>query len=189
MTSTSPLASNSTTTKSQQTIPQNTVDIKEIRSLVELMRKNGIAVFKLERQNFKLLLKTTEATQQLTPHPPPLPSHHPTYLTPPPPSTSPHPQSITPQSELPSTQPEQPTSTFKAEIKSPMVGTFYAAPSPEAPPYVTVGSSVNPDTVVCIIEAMKVMNEVKADVSGTIAEICVQNGSPVQFGQVLFRVK
>ncbi|MCS7009723.1 MAG: hypothetical protein NZL93_07280, partial [Chthoniobacterales bacterium] len=107
MTSTSPLASNSTTTKSQQTIPQNTVDIKEIRSLVELMRKNGIAVFKLERQNFKLLLKTTEATQQLTPHPPPLPSHHPTYLTPPPPTTAPPPQTKTPPKEKTNTQTQQ----------------------------------------------------------------------------------
>lgn len=75
------------------------------------------------------------------------------------------------------------------EIVSPMVGTFYAAPSPDSEPYVEVGSRVNPNTVVCIVEAMKVMNEIKAEVSGTIVEVCVPNAQPVEFGQVLFRVK
>lgn len=75
------------------------------------------------------------------------------------------------------------------EIKSPMVGTFYSAPSPDAPPFVSVGQEVTPDTVVCIIEAMKVMNEVKAEVAGTVTEICAENGKPVQFGQAMFRLK
>jgi acetyl-CoA carboxylase biotin carboxyl carrier protein len=75
------------------------------------------------------------------------------------------------------------------EIQSPMVGTFYAAASPEARPYVSVGQEVTADTVVCIIEAMKVMNEIKAETSGTIVEVCAENGKPVQFGQALFRVK
>jgi acetyl-CoA carboxylase biotin carboxyl carrier protein len=75
------------------------------------------------------------------------------------------------------------------EIVSPMVGTFYAAPTPEAPPFVTVGQQVTADTVVCIIEAMKVMNEIKADISGTVTEIAAENGSPVQFGQALFKLK
>ena len=70
-----------------------------------------------------------------------------------------------------------------------MVGTFYAAPAPDAKPYVEVGQTVTPDTVVCIVEAMKVMNEIKAEVSGTIVEICVENGKPVQYGQTLFKVK
>jgi acetyl-CoA carboxylase biotin carboxyl carrier protein len=70
-----------------------------------------------------------------------------------------------------------------------MVGTFYSAPSPEAPAFVTVGQSVTPDTVVCIIEAMKVMNEIKAEISGVISEVCAENGKPVQFGQALFRVE
>ena len=70
-----------------------------------------------------------------------------------------------------------------------MVGTFYAAPSPEAPPYVTVGQEVTPESVVCIIEAMKVMNEIKAEITGVIAEVCAENGKPVQFGEALFRVK
>ena len=75
------------------------------------------------------------------------------------------------------------------EIKSPMVGTFYSSPSPDADPYVSNGAKVGPDAVVCIIEAMKVMNEIKAECSGTIAEVCVTNAQPVEFGQVLFRVR
>jgi acetyl-CoA carboxylase biotin carboxyl carrier protein len=75
------------------------------------------------------------------------------------------------------------------EIKSPIVGTFYATASPDSGSYVAVGSHVTPQTVVCIIEAMKVMNEIKAEVSGTIVEVLVTNGQAVEYGQVLFRVK
>ena len=75
------------------------------------------------------------------------------------------------------------------EIVSPMVGTFYRAASPDAPAFVEVGKAVSEDTVVCIIEAMKVMNEIKAETSGVIAEVLVENGKPVQFGQALFRVR
>ncbi len=75
------------------------------------------------------------------------------------------------------------------EIRSPMVGTFYAAPSPDSETYVKMGSAVGEDAVVCIIEAMKVMNEIRAEVAGVIAEICVKNAQPVEYGQVLFRVK
>jgi acetyl-CoA carboxylase biotin carboxyl carrier protein len=70
-----------------------------------------------------------------------------------------------------------------------MVGSFYRAPSPDSAPYVQEGQEINKDTVVCIIEAMKVMNEIKAEVQGVIAEVLVENGTPVQFGQPLFRVK
>ncbi|MGI8432037.1 MAG: acetyl-CoA carboxylase biotin carboxyl carrier protein, partial [Chthoniobacterales bacterium] len=75
------------------------------------------------------------------------------------------------------------------EITSPMVGTFYRAASPESPFFVEIGKEVNPETVVCIIEAMKVMNEIKAEVSGVIAEVVAENGKPVQFGQALFKVR
>ncbi len=75
------------------------------------------------------------------------------------------------------------------EIVSPMVGTLYSAPSPDSEPYVTFGATVHPESSVCIIEAMKVMNEIKADCSGIIHEICVKNAQPVEFNQVLFRVK
>ncbi|MEX2529083.1 MAG: acetyl-CoA carboxylase biotin carboxyl carrier protein [Gemmatimonadota bacterium] len=75
------------------------------------------------------------------------------------------------------------------EITSPMVGTFYRSPNPEAPPYVEVGSSVGKGDTLCIIEAMKLMNELEAEVEGVIAEICVENGDPVEYGQVLFRLE
>ena len=75
------------------------------------------------------------------------------------------------------------------EIVSPMVGTFYRSASPESPPFVDVGKEVTEETVVCNIEAMKVMNEIKAEVKGVIAEVVAESGKPVQFGQVLFRVR
>jgi acetyl-CoA carboxylase biotin carboxyl carrier protein len=75
------------------------------------------------------------------------------------------------------------------EIKSPMVGTFYAAPSPDSDAYVSVGSAVSDDTVVCVVEAMKVMNEIKAECAGVVVEVCVKNAQPVEYGQVLFRVR
>ena len=76
-----------------------------------------------------------------------------------------------------------------AEIKSPMIGTLYRAPSPESGDYVVVGTEVNPDTVVCINEAMKVMNEIKAEVRGVITEILIDNAKPVEFGQPIFRIR
>ena len=82
----------------------------------------------------------------------------------------------------------EPAKSNYKEIKSPMVGTFYASPSPENPSFVEVGKSVTAESVVCIIEAMKVMNEIQAEVSGKIVEIVAENGKPVQFGEVLFRV-
>jgi len=76
-----------------------------------------------------------------------------------------------------------------AEINSPMVGTFYSAASPDGEPFIAIGSAVTEETVVCIIEAMKVMNEIKAECDGTIAEICVKNAQPVEYGQALYRIK
>jgi acetyl-CoA carboxylase biotin carboxyl carrier protein len=81
-----------------------------------------------------------------------------------------------------------PASSNFLEITAPMVGTFYMSPAPDAPAYVAPGSRVKPGDTLCIIEAMKLMNELDCEVSGTIAEICVENGQPVEFGQVLFRV-
>lgn len=81
-----------------------------------------------------------------------------------------------------------PSSSNLVDVTSPMVGTFYGAPAPDAPPYVEVGSRVGAGDTLCIIEAMKLMNELECEVSGTIAEICIENAQPVEFGQVLFRV-
>ena len=79
--------------------------------------------------------------------------------------------------------------TGEIDIKSPMIGTFYRSPSPESASYVEIGSEVNPETVVCIIEAMKVMNEIKSEVKGFITQTLVENGKPVEFGQPLFKVR
>ncbi len=149
------------------------VDLKEIRTLIDLMKKNGLSVFKMEREGFKITLKTSSAESggsiiAVSPG-------HASVAAPPKPGAT---------SEGAAAE-----ASHHKEIKSPMVGTFYAAQSPEAPPYVTAGQEITPDTVVCIIEAMKVMNEIKAEVSGVIAEVCAENGKPVQFGQTLFRVK
>ena len=162
----------------RQQKPTSIVDIKEIRTLIDLMKKNGVAVFKMEREGFKITLKTAGAvgpTQYVT--------NQPVF-------------SVSESSSLPAIASEAPASaTVPAaasggiEIKSPMVGTFYSAPSPDSPSFLTVGQQVTPDTVICIIEAMKVMNEVKAEVSGIVTEICAENGKPVQFGQTLFRLK
>jgi len=86
-------------------------------------------------------------------------------------------------------EPEAAMAEDLLEIKSPMVGTFYGAASPETEPYVSVGAEVAEETVVCIVEAMKVMNEIKAECAGTVAEVCVRNAQPVEYGQVLFRVR
>ena len=154
------------------------MDIKEIRTLIDLMKKNGVAVFKMERDGFKLTLKTAAAvgpTQYVT-NQPVFSVSEPAAL----PAIS---------TEAPASAPAPAASAGGIEIKSPMVGTFYSAPSPESPAFLTVGQQVTPDTVICIIEAMKVMNEVKAEVSGVVTEICAENGKPVQFGQTLFRLK
>lgn len=157
------------------------MDLKEIRSLVELMNKNGIAVFKLQREDFKITLKTTEAAQAVVQ--PVLQQSTPAAPAAAPPAAAPAAAPVAPAAVS-----VAPDSSHR-EICSPMVGTFYAAPSPDAETFVKVGQTVGPDTVVCIIEAMKVMNEIKAELAGTITEICAENGKPVQFGQPLFRVK
>jgi acetyl-CoA carboxylase biotin carboxyl carrier protein len=149
------------------------VDLKEIRTLIDLMKKNGLSVFKMEREGFKITLKTGSAKN----------ADSIIALAAPPPTA------LAPQPAARPSDGAAPETSDHKEIKSPMVGTFYAAPSPDAPPYVTAGQEITPDTVVCIIEAMKVMNEIKAEISGVVAEVLAENGKPVQFGQTLFRVK
>ncbi len=141
------------------------------------MKKNGIAVFKMEKEGFKITMKTGEAGN---------PVH---YVTSAPATAVPAPAQAQPSPASAEAPEAAPAAAGGIEIKSPMVGTFYASPSPENPPFLSVGQEVTPDTVVCIIEAMKVMNEIKAEVSGTVVEIAAENGKPVQFGQTLFRLK
>ena len=87
------------------------------------------------------------------------------------------------------TEPERTDTPEGSRVEAPMVGTYYSAPSPDSDLFTTVGATINAESVVCIVEAMKVMNEIKAECSGTITEICVQNAEPVESGQVLFKVK
>lgn len=156
------------------------MDLKDIKALIDLMKKNDLSVFKMENGDFKITLKKGRDFQ---PH----------VSAAAPPVTAPTAALIpTVAATTNSTTTSGGNSSALApgkEISSPMVGTFYQSPSPEAPPFVAVGDRVTEDTVVCIIEAMKVMNEIKAEVSGVITEVLAENGKPVQFGQPLFQIK
>jgi acetyl-CoA carboxylase biotin carboxyl carrier protein len=153
------------------------MDLKDIKAIVDLMKKNSISEFELERQEFKIRLKRSAnggshgAVEE---------APAPIYLPP----GSPVPM----QMAGAATQAGS-VASGEVEIKSPMVGTFYRAPSPEAANYVEMGAEVHPDTVVCIIEAMKVMNEIKAEVRGVITQALVENAKPVEFGQPLFKIR
>jgi len=150
-------------------------DFPEVRSLIELLKKNHLAVLEFEKGDLRVTLKTPAGA-----------TGGGTFLQAPA-AASPAPAApvAVPDAETPDA--EAPKGNYK-EITSPMVGTFYSSPSPDAPSFVEAGKTVNPDTVVCIIEAMKVMNEIKAEISGKVVEVVAENGKPVQFGQVLFRV-
>ena len=147
------------------------MNIKEIKEMINLMNENGLTEFELEKQGLKIRLKKgpegrIESTiEQIA------------------------------LKAVPS-QPQQviagEPALLKAktvEIKSPMVGTFYKSPSPDAPPFVGVGDHVGVDQVVCIIEAMKLMNEIKSEVKGKIVAVLIENAEPVEFGQALFLVE
>ena len=155
------------------------MEFKDIKSIVDLMKKNSISDFELEKEDFKIKLHRTDGnkTDNLQIQ---------NYLPPGTLQPAPIPVSEQPATETPKT--EDPV-TKDPEIKSPMIGTFYRAPSPESDDYVQVGDHVNADSVVCIVEAMKVMNEIKAEISGVITEIVAENASAVEYGQPLFRVR
>jgi acetyl-CoA carboxylase biotin carboxyl carrier protein len=146
------------------------VDLKDIKAIIDLMKKNSISEFELERQDFKIKLKRGGVQ---------IPQY----------------EEVSTAVALPMTSVSAAIPTTAApvgnevEIKSPMIGTLYRAPSPESGNYVEIGSEVNPDTVVCIIEAMKVMNEIKAEVKGIITEILIDNAKPVEFGQAMFKIR
>jgi len=153
------------------------VDLKDIKAIIDLMRKNDLSVFEMEKDGFRLKLQKGAGDQPVA-----------------------APIVVSPVTAGPVALPAGPgeaggggkaaadTAGMK-DVVSPMVGTFYRAGAPDAPPFVDVGKAVTEDTVVCIIEAMKVMNEIKAETSGVIAEVLAENGKPVQFGQAPFRVR
>jgi acetyl-CoA carboxylase biotin carboxyl carrier protein len=153
------------------------VDIKDIKAIIDLMKKNSITEFELERQDSKIRLKrgTNGGAPVVQYDELAIPSPVPVL---PPVAVAPAPVGAPPAA-----------ATNEIEVKSPMIGTFYRAPSPEAASYVEIGAEINPDSVVCIIEAMKVMNEIKAEVKGVITQVLVENAKPVEFGQPLFKVR
>ena len=153
------------------------MDLKDIKAIIDLMKKNSIAEFELEKQEFKIRLKRGNLGGPVAYDEAPAITQY----------ASPAPVAALP---APAAAPAATTSLpGDSEIKSPMIGTLYRSPSPEAAPYVDVGSEVGPDTVVCIIEAMKVMNEIKAETRGIITAVVAENSKPVEFGQALFKIR
>ncbi|MFP4070369.1 MAG: acetyl-CoA carboxylase biotin carboxyl carrier protein [Opitutales bacterium] len=145
------------------------MDLKVIKQVIDLMKRSELSEFELEEEGFKLRLrrKGDETAPQIV-HAAPAPA-------------------ASASSPAPAAAPAEEAGVVL--IKSPMVGTFYRSPSPESAPFAEVGTKVKPDTVVCIIEAMKVMNEIQSEQSGTITEVLVENGEAVEYGQPLFKVK
>jgi acetyl-CoA carboxylase biotin carboxyl carrier protein len=151
------------------------LDLNKIKQVVDLMKKSDLSEFEIQDQEFKLRIKRDVAGR--TPAAPAAQAPAPAQASAAPAPTAPAP-----------TAPAAADPNMKM-ITSPMVGTFYATPSPDSPNFVAIGSSVKADSVVCIIEAMKVMNEIQSELSGTIVECLVASGTSVEFGQPLFRVK
>ncbi|UCB57378.1 MAG: acetyl-CoA carboxylase biotin carboxyl carrier protein [Candidatus Omnitrophota bacterium] len=147
------------------------MNLKEIKEMINLMNEHDLLELEVERNGLKVKLrKNAGQVQQII-----TTQEAPSVAAP-----------AIPREKGPALEPEK---EKLIEIISPMVGTFYRASSPESAPYVDVGSEIQPGEVVCIIEAMKLMNEIKAEVKGKVKEILVENGSPVEFGQVLFRLE
>ena len=155
----------------ESTVNKDT-DLQRIEDILKLMKDNDLVEVEISHGSDKILLKRANSAMPAMAAMPFMGHHAPVAH---------------------SANPAAPVAEVKkgnfVEIKSPIVGTFYSQPSPDSPPYVENGGHVGQQTVVCIIEAMKVMNEIKAETSGTIVEIMVKNGQAVEYGQPLFRVK
>jgi acetyl-CoA carboxylase biotin carboxyl carrier protein len=159
-------------------------DVRTVEYLLKLMTEHDLAEVDLKEGDQRIRLRKGSAVPAAF-LPPPAPSYAVAHAPPPPPNPGTNSQAAPP---TPAAPPPPPGKKL-AEIKSPMVGTFYAKPKPDKPDFVTIGSAITPETVVCLIEAMKLYNDIKAEVSGKIAEVCVKNGDFVEFGTVLFRVE
>jgi acetyl-CoA carboxylase biotin carboxyl carrier protein len=156
------------------------VDLKDIKAIIDLMKKNSISEFELEREDFKIRLKRAGLNGG---------AGGMAALEDAPVLALPAPGGVSPAQQTGAPAAAGAAKSNEVEIKSPMIGTFYRSPSPDSGTFVEVGAEVNPDTVVCIIEAMKVMNEIKAEVKGVITQVLVENAKPVEFGQPLYKVR
>jgi acetyl-CoA carboxylase biotin carboxyl carrier protein len=154
------------------------LDLIKIKQVVDLMKKSDLSEFEIQDQDFKLRIKRD------LPGRAPIAAPAAPVAAAPAPVAAPAPAAAAPAPAAPAAA----DPSIKL-VTSPMVGTYYATPSPENPPFVTVGSPIKADSVVCIIEAMKVMNEIQSEIAGTVVECLVANGTSVEFGQPLFRVK
>jgi acetyl-CoA carboxylase biotin carboxyl carrier protein len=168
------------------------LDLKQIKLLIDLMKRSDLIEFEVEEEGFKIKIKRASGSlpsvnSGQASSPPflvgsaaPIPSIVPTHTVP-------------PVAASPTTNTEQSKSTSEESnfvyVKSPMVGTFYKSASPESPAFASLGDKVEEKSIVCIIEAMKIMNEIQAETKGTIVELLVENGQPVEYGQRLFKVK
>ena len=160
------------------------MDLKQIKQIIDLMKRSELTEFAVEEEGFKL--KIRRGTNGLPIVSSGRGSNSPFI----PESTSTPPMPV--PAPLASSMPGAPAAAEEPGIvyvKSPMVGTFYRSPSPESKAFVDVGSKVEDNTLVCIIEAMKIMNEIQAEVKGVVVEVLVENGQPVEYGQRLFKLK
>jgi acetyl-CoA carboxylase biotin carboxyl carrier protein len=148
---------------------------QEIKELLQIFDESGVAEMEVQRGENRLRLRRAPAVHELTTHSAPPVAH--THATAP----APAPAAAAPKGSGP-----DPAHTL---IKSPIVGTYYDAPSPEAGPFVKVGDSVEPGQVLCIIESMKLMNEIEAEIAGTLVHKLVENGRPVEYGEALFAIR
>lgn len=172
----------------QQQQPDPSLNMTELREIAALFSEHGLTDFEFENENIRVRFRKELAPQIVQAAAPPQ-----TFTAAP--QVSAPPASAT-QLQTPETA-ETASATASAtdedanlkKITSPIVGTFYRSPSPGAEPFVSIGSQVSPDTIVCIVEAMKLMNEIPAEVSGEIVKIYVENGQPVEYGQPLFAIK
>ncbi|WP_096270554.1 acetyl-CoA carboxylase biotin carboxyl carrier protein [Paucisalibacillus globulus] len=156
--------------------------VQEIREIIKLVDQSSINEFTYETNGTKVSMKKQSEPIAVPTQPVVQVEKETTAI-------SERQQAVQETVEVVETSVKESTVNFDFEITSPMVGTFYSAPNPESDPFVSVGSSVAKDTVVCIVEAMKLFNEIEAEVSGEIVEVLVENGELVEYGQPLFRVK
>ena len=153
------------------------MNLKEIKEIIALMNENGLAEIEVEREGSKIKIKKTSSSSESPARPAEYQIERQNNVAP---AAAPSPAGAAAQAG---------NGKATKEIHSPMVGTFYRASSPEAPPFVEVGQIIEVGQVVCIIEAMKLMNEIKSEVKGKVTEVVVDNAEPVEFGQALFVVE